>query len=57
MRQKLYAKNLSYIYIYSQWKKIRGLDKDDPVKNTGQIELSFKEFVKKNQIKMIPTSL
>ena len=45
------------IYIYSQWKKIRGLDKDDPVKNTGQIELSFKEFVKKNQIKMIPTSL
>ena len=23
-------------YMYSRWRKIRGLDKDDPVENTGQ---------------------
>ena len=34
-------------YRYSRWRKIRGLDKDDPVENTGQIQSSFKEFEKK----------
>ena len=34
-------------YMYSRWRKIRGLDKDDPVENTGQMQLSFKEFEKK----------
>ena len=24
-------------YRYSRWRKIRGLDKDDPVENTGKI--------------------
>ena len=24
-------------YMYSRWRKIRGLDKDDPTKNTGQM--------------------
>ena len=31
-------------YMYSRWKKIRGLDKDDPVENKGQMQSSFKEF-------------
>ena len=31
-------------YRYSRWRKIRGLDKDDPVENKGQMQSSFKEF-------------
>ena len=34
-------------YMYSRWKKIRGLDKDDPLENRGQIQSSFKEFERK----------
>jgi len=34
-------------YMYSRWRKIRGLDKYDPVENTGQMQASFKEFDKK----------
>tara|TARA_B100000886_G_scaffold173429_1_gene118668 strand:+ start:349 stop:579 length:231 start_codon:yes stop_codon:yes gene_type:complete len=45
------AKNLMrgiYLgYMYSRWRRIRGLDEDDPVENTGQMQSSFKEFEKK----------
>ncbi|MDC3069487.1 hypothetical protein OA006_00205 [Prochlorococcus sp. AH-736-D21] len=34
-------------YRYSRWKKIRGLDKDDPLENKGQMQSSFKEFERK----------
>ena len=34
-------------YMYSRWRKIRGLNQDDPLENTCQIESSFKEFDKK----------
>ena len=34
-------------YMFSRWRKIRGLDKGDPVENTGQMKSSFKEFEKK----------
>ena len=34
-------------YMYSRWKKIRGLDKDDPIENTGQMQSSYKVFEKK----------
>ena len=34
-------------YMYSRWRKIRGLDKDDPVENTGQMQSTYKEFEKK----------
>ena len=34
-------------YMYSRWKKIRGLDKYDPVENTGQMQSSFNDFEKK----------
>ena len=34
-------------YMYSRWKKIRGLEKDDPLENRGQIQSSFKEFERK----------
>ena len=44
-------------YMYSRWRKIRGSDKDDPAGNTGQMQSSFKEFEKKNQMKMIRTSI
>ena len=31
-------------YMQSRWRKIRGLDKDDPVENKGQMQSTFKEF-------------
>ncbi len=34
-------------YMYSRYRKIRGLDKDDPVENKGQMQSSFIEFEKK----------
>ena len=34
-------------YMYSRWKKIRGLDKDYPIENTVQMQSSYKEFEKK----------
>ena len=34
-------------YMYSRWRKIRGLDKDDPIENTGQMQSSFKDFESK----------
>ena len=34
-------------YMYSRWRKIRGLDKDDPIENEGQMQSSFKDFEKK----------
>ena len=34
-------------YMYSRWRKIRGLDKDDQLENTGQMKSSSKEFEKK----------
>ena len=34
-------------YMYSRWRKIRGLDKDDSVENAGQMQSSFKEFEKR----------
>ena len=36
-------------YIYSRWRKIRGLDKNEPLENTGQMQSSFKDF--ENKIK------
>ena len=34
-------------YMYSRWRKIRSLDKDVPLENTGHMQSSFKEFEKK----------
>ena len=34
-------------YMYSRWRKIRGLDKDDSVENKGQMQSSFKDFEEK----------
>ena len=36
-------------YMYNRLRKIRGLDKDDPVENKGQMQSSFKEFEKKTK--------
>ena len=32
-------------YMYSRWRKIRGLDTDDPVENQGQMQSSFKHSI------------
>ena len=34
-------------YMYSRWRTIRGLDKDDPIENKDQMQSSFKDFEKK----------
>ena len=39
-------------YMYSRWRKIRGLDKDDSVENTDQMKSSFKESEKKFKRKL-----
>ena len=44
---KIFIQGIYLGYMYSRWRKIRGLDKDDPVENTGQMQSSFKEFEKK----------
>ena len=31
-------------YMYYRWRKIRGLDKDDPIENKGQMQSSLGEF-------------
>ena len=36
-------------YMYSIWRKIRGLDKEDPKENKGQLQSSLREF--ENKIK------
>ena len=41
---KNYMQEIYMGYMYSRWRKIRGLDKDDPVENKGQMQSSFKEF-------------
>ena len=46
---KNFMQGLYMSYMYSRWRKIRGLDKDDPVENKGQMQSSFKEF--ENKIK------
>ena len=35
-------------YMYSRWRKIRGLDKDDPVENTRSNAIIIQRFLKKN---------
>ena len=44
---KIYMQGIYLGYMYSGWRKIRDIDKDDPLKNTGQLQSSFKEFEKK----------
>ena len=44
---KNYMQGIYLGYMYYRWIKIRGLDKDDPLENTGQMQSSFKEFEKK----------
>jgi len=34
-------------YMYSRWRKIKGMDKEDLVENKGQMQSSFKDFEKK----------
>ena len=34
-------------YMYSRWRKIRELDKDDPIEKKCQMQSSFKDFEKK----------
>ena len=46
---KNYMQGIYLGYIYSRWRKMRGLDKDDPKENTGQMQSSFKEFEKKTK--------
>ena len=44
---KIFMQGIYLGYMYSRWRKIRDLDKDDSLENTGQVQSSFKEFEKK----------
>ena len=44
---KIFMQGIYLGYMYSRWRKIRDLDKDEPLENTGQMQSSFKEFEKK----------
>ncbi len=44
---KNYMQGIYMGYMYSRWRKLRGMDKDDPKENTGQMKSSIKEFEKK----------
>ena len=38
---KNYMQGIYLGYMYSRWREVRGLDKDDSVENTGQIQSSY----------------
>ena len=44
---KIFMQGIYLGYMYSRWRKIRDLDKDDSLENTSQMQSSFKEFEKK----------
>ena len=44
---KNYMQEIYMGYMYSRWRKIRGLDKDDPIEKKGRMQSSFKDFEKK----------
>ena len=44
---KIFMQGIYLGFMYSRWRKIRDLDKDDSLENTGQMQSSFKEFEKK----------
>ena len=46
---KNYMQEIYMGYMYNRWRKIRDLDKDDLLENTGQMQSSFKEFEKKSK--------
>ena len=46
---KKYMQGIYMSYMYSRWRKLRGIDKEDPKENTGQMQSSIKEFEKKIQ--------
>ena len=44
---KNYMQSIYIGYMYARWRQIRGLDKDDPKENIGQMQSSFKDFESK----------
>ena len=44
---KSYMQSIYLGYLYSRWKKLKGLNLQDPQENKGQLRSSFKEFQKR----------
>ena len=44
---KNYMQGIYMGYLYSRWRKLKGLNINDPLENKGQLQSSFKEFAKK----------
>ena len=44
---KNYMQSIYVGYMYARWRRMRGLDKEDPKENIGQMQLSFKDFESK----------
>ena len=47
--EKNFMQGIYLGYMYSRWKKLKGYDKFDPKKNTGQMQSSLKEFWKRTK--------
>ena len=45
---KNYMQSIYIGYMYARWRKIRGLDKDDPLENTGQMHHHSKSLRRKS---------
>ena len=43
---KNYMQGIYMGYLYSRWRKLKGLNINDPLENKGQLQSSFKEFAK-----------
>ena len=46
---KNYMQGIYMGYLYSRWRKLKGLNLNDPLENKGQLQSSFKEFEYKIQ--------
>ena len=41
---KNFMQGIYLVYMYSRWRKLKGLNLNDPKENSGQMQSTFKEF-------------
>ena len=46
---KNYMQSIYIGYMYARWRKMRGLDKDDPKENIGQMQLTLSDTKKSGE--------
>ncbi len=48
---KTYMQSIYLGYLYGRWKKLKGLNLNDPIENKGQLQSSFKKFSSDDRVK------